>query len=282
MLVEFFGVPGSGKSTMSRIVADALRHKRCVVSEATYDVEHQHSRTGSQLLKLGHIAAYAASHPRHALSDAARIAATRQATVRDLAKSIFNWTFISSLAARERSRQDVLLLDQGVAQALWSVGFAARGHTWLELIEAQAPALRPDLVIHVRADLQAVGNRLMRRERHASRMDDRCRDQRALQRAAEQARAVLAKLRAADVPVIEVDNSDRGQLAAGARAAADAVLSILIERGTAAGERSRQGVPSASRGAAQARHVQLEVAAIARRRDLDRHGVRGRDEGCRP
>jgi thymidylate kinase len=264
VLVEFFGLPGSGKSTMSRVVAEALRQKGCAVSELTYDIDHQRSTTRSQLLKLSHIAPYAAAHPGRAVSDMARVAATRQATMRDLAKSIFNWTFISSLAVRKRSPHGVLLLDQGVAQALWSVGFAARDQSWLDLLDTSAPALRPDLVIHVRADLRAIGDRLDRRQRHASRMDGRGRDHRALARAARRAGAVLARMRAAGVEVVEVDNSDRAQLASGARAATDAITARL------------RALPRDARGRP------LEVAAIASRQALEQHDVPGRDEGCRP
>jgi thymidylate kinase len=237
VFVEFFGLPGSGKSTMSRLVADTLRDRGHKVNEVTYDIDHRRSRTVSQLVKLAHLAPYVARHPRRALADIARIAATRQARRVDLAKSIFNWTFISSLAARKRSAVDVSLLDQGVAQALWSVGFAARRETWRDLLDAQAPAMRPNVVIHVRADPQVIGERLARRERHLSRMDARGRDRQALERAAQQAGSILASLRSAGVAVVEVENNDGEQLVSGVHHAADAIILMLREPEAVAGAR---------------------------------------------
>ena len=214
---------------MSRLVAETLRDRRWNVREVTYEIDHRRSGTAAQLAKIGHLAPYAVAHPWRALSDTLRIVATRQASARDLAKSIFNWTFISSLAARGRAKHDVLILDQGVAQAIWSVGFAARRNRWLDLLATTPPSARPDLVIHVRADLPEVGARLARRPTRASRMD-RCGDDcQALQRAAEHTGAILARLRAADVAVVEVDNSDNAQLVRGARVVADAIEARLRE-----------------------------------------------------
>lgn len=237
MFVEFFGLPGSGKSTMSRLVADTLRERGRKVNEVTYAIDHRRSRSVSQLLKLAHLAPYVARHPRRALADIVRIAATRQARRVDLAKSIFNWTFISSLAAHERSSQEVSLLDQGVAQAIWSVGFAARRETWLDLLDAQAPAARPDVIVHVRADPRVIGDRLARRERHLSRMDACGREQQVLERAAQQAGSILARLRSAGVAVVEVENNDGEQLGSGVHQAADAIMVLLGDPEAAAGVR---------------------------------------------
>ena len=112
------------------------------MNEVTYDIDHRRSRSVSQLLKPAHLAPYVARHPRRALADIVRIAATRQARRVDLAKSIFNWTFIVTRRTRALGARRSLL-DQGVAQAIWSVGFAARRETWLDLLDAQAPAARP-------------------------------------------------------------------------------------------------------------------------------------------
>ena len=39
---EFYGLPGSGKSTLSHIVADWLRSEEYSVEEPSYDIDHQH------------------------------------------------------------------------------------------------------------------------------------------------------------------------------------------------------------------------------------------------
>ena len=243
MLIEFFGLPGSGKSTLSRLAADRLRARGIIVDEITYDLDHGQPRLGRRLAKFAHSIRYAVMSPRRAFSDLIRIAATRQARPTDLGKSIFNWMFIASLASRKRSATRITILDQGVAQALWSIGFAAQREDWLDLLlaETHGAALMPDLVIQVRADIQTIGGRLATRERAVSRMDAFARDRHALQRAGADGDPVLHRLRSGGVPVIEVDNDDPGQLVSSARVVADAIMIRLNEPSTAPCERRCHG-----------------------------------------
>jgi hypothetical protein len=237
MLIEFFGLPGSGKSTLSRRVGQLLRAQGLGVDEATYDLDHRRRRLERLLAKSTCLARYAAADPRHALRDLVRVASTRQATPLDLGKSIFNWMFISSLVSRERSPARIVLLDQGIAQAVWSVAYAARRECWLDLLPADGGAVahKPDLIIQVRADFRTVGDRLTVREVRASRMDALGRDQRALQRAAARGEAVIGRFRSLGVPVIEVENENPRQLASGARLVADAVVTMVAEQSPARG-----------------------------------------------
>jgi hypothetical protein len=235
MLIEFFGLPGSGKSTFSRLVADLLLKRGLAVEEITYDLDHRRPRVERLLVKLSHLLRYAAAHPRYALSDLARVVATRQASLRDLGKSIFNWMFIASLASRKRSSHSITLLDQGVAQALWSIGFAARQQNSLDLLlaEPKRAAFRPDLIICVRSNLQTIGDRLAARERRVSRLDARGQNHHALQCADSHGSAIISRLRSSGIPVMEVENNDRKQLLSGARFVASTILTALTEQRTA-------------------------------------------------
>lgn len=42
LFVEFYGLPGSGKSTLSHLVAERLRREGHVVDEPSYETDHQH------------------------------------------------------------------------------------------------------------------------------------------------------------------------------------------------------------------------------------------------
>lgn len=42
LFVEFYGLPGSGKSTLSHIVAERLRREGYTVDEPSYDIDHRH------------------------------------------------------------------------------------------------------------------------------------------------------------------------------------------------------------------------------------------------
>jgi thymidylate kinase len=245
MLIEFFGLPGSGKSTMSRLVADLLLKRGLAVEEITYDLDHKRPRVERLLVKISHLLQYAATHPRYVLSGLAQVVATRQRSLLDLGKSVFNWMFIASIASRTQSSHTITLLDQGVAQALWSIRFAARQQNSLELLlaEAERAPLRPDLIICVRANFQTIGDRLAARARRVSRLDALGQDYKALQRAETHASAIMHKLRSSGIPVIEVENNDRKQLHSGARLVAGAILTTLTGQGSAVGGRPRYGKP---------------------------------------
>jgi hypothetical protein len=229
MLIEFFGLPGTGKSTMSRLVADLLLKRGLVVDEITYDLDHRQRRVARRLAKFTHVARYIAAHPRYALSDLVRVTATRQATLLDLCKSIFNWMFIASLASRKRSSNRITFLDQGIAQAMWSIGFATQHENSLDLLLADlhGAAKSPDLIIHVRANFQTIGDRLAARKRRVSRLDALGRDQKALQRAETHGDTIMGKLRSSGIPIIKIENNDRRQLVSGARLVAGAILTML-------------------------------------------------------
>lgn len=115
MLIEFVGLPGAGKTTMSRSVIELLLDRQLTGDETIYDLSRKYRRLPGLLVKSTYLISYAVAHPRLAFSDSVRIAATQQATLLDLGKSIFNWMFIASLTSRKRSPARLMVLDQGVA-----------------------------------------------------------------------------------------------------------------------------------------------------------------------
>jgi len=232
MLIEFVGLPGAGKTTMSRRVTELLLDRQLTVDETTYDLSRKYRRLPGLLVKSTYLTRYAVAHPRLAFSDSVGIAATQQATLLDLGKSIFNWMFIASLTSRKRSPARLMILDQGVAQAMWSIGFAAQRETWLDELcaRAQTSAHKPDLLIHVRADFQKIGDRLATRAQRLSRMDSLGWDHNVLQRAEAHGDAIIGRFKSFGVPVIDVKNDDREPLASGARRVADAIVTKLGEQ----------------------------------------------------
>jgi thymidylate kinase len=231
VLVEFFGLPGSGKSTMSRCVAELLRTHGLNVDETTYELDHQHSVVVRLILKASHILRLAITHPFRLLSSLVDILSTDQSTWADFGKSLFNWLFIVSIVSGKRKYDRVVILDQGVAQAFWSINFAAQRQARLDkmLTSVQQSAIKPDLVIYVRAKLQTVGSRLSARTDRASRLNSFGYDVEALQHRHAQSEAIVRKLRSGGTCVIEVTSDERRQLAANATLIANSILVILSQ-----------------------------------------------------
>jgi hypothetical protein len=173
---------------------------------------------------------------------------------------------IASIASQNRTSNSLAFLDQGVAQAMWSVGFAARDDHWLDRLRSvtQGRALRPDLVIHVRANLQTIGDRLAARRRRVSRLDALHRDHKALQRAETHSDAIMVRLRSAGVPVVEVENNDPAQLKSGAWLVAGVIKTMLNEQRIASGQHLRHDTPPA-------RHeAPLPVCSLPDNRPIER------------
>jgi hypothetical protein len=108
---------------------------------------------------------------------------------------------------------------------------------------------KPDLIVQVRAGFRAVEGRLRARERRISRLeDDLGGGEQALLRAEASGEMIIARLKAANVPVITVRNDDAEQLASGAWLVAQAIVRMLAERRVASEARQRQGrIPAVAR-----------------------------------
>ncbi|NIX78087.1 hypothetical protein [Microvirga terricola] len=244
MLVEFLGLPGAGKSTLSHLVANLLLERRYTVEETTYDLDRRFGKFERSVIKLAHIARYLCTHPRCALSNVSSILATRQATLADIKKSIPNWLYVASLVSRRRSDDRIILLDQGVAQAVWSIGFAAEQELWLDLhmntTSERTP--KPDLIIQVQASFETVSVRLDSRKKRISRLESLVQNHSVLQHAQDHCDEISLRFEAAGVPIIKVHNDDPEQLASNARLVTDIIIAFVNEQ-TAASRERPQGAP---------------------------------------
>lgn len=162
-VVEFVGVPGVGKSTISRRVASRLGETYCV-DQPTYDINEG---LGPRLRPI-------AKFP-YALEGLFR---TKFADVLGLSAGnvrpsiMFNWVFVVGIVSRRIRPDRVVLLDQGLIQALWSFVFGGTG----EVTEGQRRALSnvfPEtraIVVLVEASPETVGERLESRPTNPSRV----------------------------------------------------------------------------------------------------------------
>jgi thymidylate kinase len=123
-VVEFFGVPGAGKSTVAHRLAKRLREGGYAVAEPTYTLVHDATSARRYFSKTGYATYSAVSAPRRTFSTGRLIAGTNQPSYPVLAKMVLNWWFLSGVL-NGRSSDSVQLLDQGLCQAVWSVALGA-------------------------------------------------------------------------------------------------------------------------------------------------------------
>jgi hypothetical protein len=94
----------------------------------------------------------------------------------DAARLLYNWLFLVGLLRRARTRPGVELLDEGIYQLLWSVGFAGgenviRGLSSAFLEGPSAAVPKTDVVVAVDAPLELIEARLAARGSRAGRLD---------------------------------------------------------------------------------------------------------------
>jgi len=228
MLIEFFGLPGVGKSTLSHLVASLLLERGYAVDEVTYELDHNRGKFQRIRAKLAAVAGYVCRHPVQTQTDIACILATKQATWGDIRRSISNWLYVASVMSQKRTGGRIVILDQGLAQAVWSVGFAARETSWLELCSRAADrrVFKPDLVVEVKAGFQNVGSRLASREERISRIDHLGSNSEVLQRAQDHTDAIVQTFKGAAVMVLAAQNDSPDQLVSNARRIAETITAM--------------------------------------------------------
>jgi thymidylate kinase len=214
MVIELLGLPGAGKSTLSRLIADRLAATDLVVEEATFSRDHGTGRLRRVAEKFIFVLAYLCAEPCRAAHVLGRVTRTRQATLFDWATSVVNFFYIASLYRQAVGGPGVLLLDQGIAQAVWSIGFAAQQRCWDQTVgTGRFLSPLPDLVVVVRASPEVILARLGQREKRASRLEEaRFNPADTLDRCSDRLSAVIALLRHQNVELIEVFNEGKNQL----------------------------------------------------------------------
>jgi thymidylate kinase len=163
--VEFFGVPGAGKSTIARRLTERLATTGRPVSEPTYELAHEVSSVRRYLSKSGYAAVGTVGRPQPALAAARAIADSGQPSRRALVKTTFNWLYVTGVL-ESRTPEELQVLDQGLVQAAWSVGLGAERDRTPSLCELAVDALLqsgPALVVVVDVAPETVRERLSRR-----------------------------------------------------------------------------------------------------------------------
>ncbi|MGO4622566.1 hypothetical protein AB4Z34_17105 [Ensifer sp. 2YAB10] len=172
--IEFFGLPGIGKTTASRLLAERLRCTGAVVDEKRVTWEDK-ALVARQFSRMNLVL------PRLRNSDF-RSMATRMAKFvaedgQEAPVDIMRWTWclwsVAAYVAEERSKgANVTVLDQGLLQGFWSVLLRSRhrgtSEHWLDVMAAIG--LDDIVFVDLRGDIDLARNRIRSRDDRASRL----------------------------------------------------------------------------------------------------------------
>jgi predicted kinase len=230
VVVEFIGLPGSGKSTIAHALAELLRRRGAAVSEPTWRNDHASRRSSRTLRKAGLALAASARDPLRAGAVVQWIAESAQPTIRATMMLTLNALYLAEASSRCARVPGIHIFDQGVLQQLWSLLYQAGNsedaeRRCAEQIAACGTRLH---VVLVDAPLGTLTERLAARSGGASRLEQHLRHsdaQAALRRATSAQRRVEAVADALSVSgavrMFRVSGAGDRRLAESARAIAD-------------------------------------------------------------
>ncbi len=160
MIIEFTGIPGSGKSYISRLLGEKLQEAGEKVSEPSRIIGHAPALP-RMTFKLLYTIHFILLHPLLASRLVSSIIRSGQRSPSDLIKSLVNILFLLGLVNRHRNSRGIVLLDQGLVQGLASVAYGASDElpfVFLEMVPL------PDALIRVRVSLDVAVSRLSTRK----------------------------------------------------------------------------------------------------------------------
>ena len=228
---------------MSRAVAAALRQRSVPVMEPTYRLDHVAGKLARQAAKLWYALRHVIRDPRTSVRWIRTVLGSRQRAFASSWVEGINLLYLLDLIRNQEARPGVHLFDQGLFQALWSLGYDA---TLTDVIsppviqEIRSCLPETAVVVLVEASVGAARARLLGRLRTTSRVQrDVAVGRSAL--AFEQATAVLRRAEAAAEQLardgrirrLRVSNERDAELLSGAECVADALTEVLREASAA-------------------------------------------------
>jgi thymidylate kinase len=168
-LIEFVGVPSSGKSTLSYHVAETLANAEGIpfVSQPTYVVAERLPAFLRPVVKLP-FAGYGAVHEKALLE---QCISSDHLTFSNLSL-LFNWLFVRGVSQWYSAPNRITALDQGFIQALWSLQLSESS----DIVSCFRDRLlevfprTPSLIVCVEVSIETAKERLANRSANPSRV----------------------------------------------------------------------------------------------------------------
>ena len=173
--IELVGIPGTGKSTIAQKLETILEQAGVPTRSKFSAFADQRHFFYRQQMRLRLVLRCALSCGSLYRSSYGLIAQTQQRSTLDLAIVVSNfWSVVALMAeARTQQRDHVLIVDQGLLQAVWSVQLSSLRqpalNTWAPLLLASG--LAETLVAYVQTDIAVCRGRLSTRNRNRTRLD---------------------------------------------------------------------------------------------------------------
>ena len=121
--LDFYGVPGSGKSTISHLVAEKLRED-FYVKEVSYDIDHGYPQWIRGLIKFNELIILMVAHPCVFKGLIKVIANFHRIWNNKFYRNLLNLAF--KVRALQHTGFDIVIFDQGIWQSVTSLIYGCR------------------------------------------------------------------------------------------------------------------------------------------------------------
>lgn len=172
--VEFFGLPGIGKTTASRLLASSLQRCGPLMGEVGIARERR-TFIGRQIYRIGILAPRFLDRDFRSLF--ARIARfvieSRQESIVDVVRLVWNLASLVAYIGNERTRgNSIVIMDQGLLQGFWSISLKSKcrktSEKWLDILATVG--VHDMVFVHLRSETSVARDRLLTRGDRSSRM----------------------------------------------------------------------------------------------------------------
>lgn len=168
VFLEFYGLPGSGKSTISHTVVEELRKRGKNVKEPTYDMDHQNSRSLRKLKKIVKLIVFAFVYPKKFLS---LLKLVKQNGYSGITVIIQCVNIAYKLIIYNGIKADYVVLDEGLTQSAIALNQNINKTINNELSLYGLIGRRKVIKIYIKTKPEIALNRLEGRNEHDSRVE---------------------------------------------------------------------------------------------------------------
>ncbi|MDX8361119.1 AAA family ATPase [Cytobacillus sp. IB215316] len=172
MMIEFIGIPGVGKTTLSHMLAKSLSVKGFHVNEPTYKINSK-KKLFKKITKLLYIMKILLTAPKICIYAIHIILKTHQRSYNDFIKTVSNLLYVIAIIKANSTKKGIHILDQGFVQALWSIEYSA--HQLIKPLDLkqliEMVHSKPLLIIDLHVKHTEVLKRLHQRKTNYSRLE---------------------------------------------------------------------------------------------------------------
>jgi hypothetical protein len=211
LVVEFFGLPGSGKSTIAHELKVSFDYLSVV--NKSYEISNM-NRFKRVIIKFMYIFTLFLVDFKSSFKSLKGIVGIRQKNFKEKISVITNYFYVISLYKFNKNKHDLHLLDQGILQAVWSILLNSNDVDEKCINNIMSHFELPDIVIIVNVNEDKLLNRYLKRSTNDSRIErgNLTDFENFKKKAADTTSKIIKYLHSKNIQYIEIENNEIEQI----------------------------------------------------------------------